>query len=624
MLALVASLPAFAQQAPARIALLIGNQGYDRSVGALRNPHTDIELVGDALRKQGFALLEPLKDARRAQILGAVRELVRRLNAAPAGAVGFIYYSGHGAAEKDTNINYLIPVDARDPDRATFWDESLKLDDILRLLEGARSAAKFVIFDACRNELQLTERTSDKGFIPVREHAGMFIGYSTAPGRPASDRGAAGGPYAVALAAELAAPGLDHLNLFQNVKEKVIAATGGAQQPWSSDGLSRRVPLTAAAPPPASPSAPTLSEAAIAWERLRQSQSVAVLEVFVRQFPGTVYAAEAAERIAEVRREADERQRVALLQKQETDRKRAEAEAAAKRKSDEEAAARAEADARARAEAAGRDPAASVVPGSGQSFKDRLADGSACAFCPEMVVVPAGSFVMGSPASEKGRSSDEGPQRRVTIAKPFAIGKFEVTFAEWDACVSDGACKHMPETSWGRGHQPVHSVSWDDITTEYLPWLSRKTGKAYRLLSEAEWEYAARAGTTTPFSFGATISTDQANYNGNFTYGNGRKGVYRQKTIEVGSLNNANAWGLHNVHGNVWEWVEDCWHDNYSGPPTDGSAWTTACGSNVSRVLRGGSWFNVPLILRSAFRFRNRPDSRNYEFGFRLARTLDP
>ena len=146
-----------------RFAVLIGNQAYDTSVGVLKNPHNDIALVADALRGQGFEILPLVKDARRAMILGAVRELVQKLNSAGAGAIGFFYYSGHGAAEKDTNINYLIPVDARDPGSAAFWDESLKLDDITRLLDGARGAVKFVVFDACRSELQLPTRDTSKG-----------------------------------------------------------------------------------------------------------------------------------------------------------------------------------------------------------------------------------------------------------------------------------------------------------------------------------------------------------------------------------------------------------------------------------------------------------------------------
>ena len=217
--------------------------------------------------------------------------------------------------------------------------------------------------------------------------------------------------------------------------------------------------------------------------------------------------------------------------------------------------------------------------------KDTFRD---CLECPETVVLPAGSFIMGSPASEEARLDNEGPQHKITIARPFAVGRFEVTFDEWDACVFAGGCLHQPDDAgWGRGRRPVIDVSWDDITNEYLPWLSRKAGKTYRLLTEAEWEYAARAGTSTPFSTGWTITPDQANFHGFFTYGGGARGVDRNQTLEVGSFE-PNAFGLHDMHGNVFEWVQDCYEENYDGAPVDGSAVTT--GDCTYRVQRGGSW----------------------------------
>lgn len=253
--------------------------------------------------------------------------------------------------------------------------------------------------------------------------------------------------------------------------------------------------------------------------------------------------------------------------------------------------------------------------GVGQVFRD-------CDACPEMVVVPAGSFRMGSPSSEAGRADDEGPVHRVNIAQPFAVGVYEVTFAEWDACVADGGCGgHRPgDEGWGRGTRPVINVDWEEAQA-YVEWLSGKTGKRYRLLSESEWEYAARAGTTTPFHTGRSISTGQANYSGNYTYGPGGTGVYRKKTVAVGSFS-PNAFGLHDVHGNVWEWVQDCWNANYQGAPNDGSAWQSGdCGR---RMLRGGSWFDDPRGLRSASRGRSTPGGHNYVVGFRVARTLTP
>ena len=203
-----------------------------------------------------------------------------------------------------------------------------------------------------------------------------------------------------------------------------------------------------------------------------------------------------------------------------------------------------------------------------------------CPECPEMVVVPAGEFMMGSPPSEEGRGDDEGPVHRVTIAEPFAVGKYEVTFDEWDACVSGGGCGgHRPDSK-DRGRQPVAEVSWEDAQA-YVAWLSRKTGEAYRLLSEAEWEYAARAGTTTRYHWGDDIGRNRANC---YDDSCGDSWDY---TAPVGSFA-ANAFGLHDVHGNVWEWVEDCWNGNYAGAPSDGSAWES--GNCDGRVLRGGSW----------------------------------
>ena len=246
-----------------------------------------------------------------------------------------------------------------------------------------------------------------------------------------------------------------------------------------------------------------------------------------------------------------------------------------------------------------------------------------CEECPEMVVVPSGSYEMGSPDWEVGRSEREGPLHRVTISDALAVGVYEVTFAEWEACVSEGGCYgYRPEDEgWGRGRRPVINMSWEDARA-YVGWLSRKTGRGYRLLSESEWEYAARAGATAPFHYGGTISTEQANYDGRYVYGTGRKGEYRGRTMLVGSFP-ANEFGLHDVHGNVWEWVEDCWHGDYKRAPGDGRAWTSG-GECSARVLRGGSWNNLPRDLRSVFRGRGPTAYRDDDYGFRVARTLTP
>ena len=255
-------------------------------------------------------------------------------------------------------------------------------------------------------------------------------------------------------------------------------------------------------------------------------------------------------------------------------------------------------------------------PSNGLSPGDVSRD---CADCPEMVVVPSGSFMMGSPPSEKLRMLDEEPVHRVSIPSAFAVGVYEVTFEEWDACVSAGGCEgYRPdEEDWGgRGRRPVINVSWEDAQA-YVLWLSRETGEVYRLLSESEWEYVARAGTTTRYHWGDAIGRDLASCMlGCESHWDDDVGAF-----PVGSFG-ANAFGLHDVHGNVSEWVEDCWHDSYVGAPRDGSAWMS--GDCDKHVVRGGHWFTDPLNLRAASRSRAESGDRSYAGGFRVARTFTP
>jgi len=232
-----------------------------------------------------------------------------------------------------------------------------------------------------------------------------------------------------------------------------------------------------------------------------------------------------------------------------------------------------------------------------------------------MVVVPAGQFVMGSSANEKGRFRNEGPQHTVTIPRPFAVSKFEVTFDEWDACVAEGDCAPVADDNgWGRGRRPVINVTWHDAR-RYAAWLSKMTGKPYRLLSEAEWEYAARAGSNKRYSWGDEIGEGNAN-----CHACGSEWDAKQ-TAPVGSFG-ANQFGLYDMLGNVWEWVEDCLNDNFEGAPADGSAWiVNEC---PRRVIRGGSWHYAPEGLRSASRLRGTPTFQFNDLGFRVARTIAP
>jgi formylglycine-generating enzyme required for sulfatase activity len=278
------------------------------------------------------------------------------------------------------------------------------------------------------------------------------------------------------------------------------------------------------------------------------------------------------------------------------------------------------------------DPKVSTEPARSQLVPSKVEIFRDCELCPAMVKVPATRFTMGSPEREKDRQSNEGPQRVVTFTRPFAIGQFEVTIADWDACVQDGGCQHqVDDEGWGRDKRPAINVSWEDITTQYLPWLSKQTGNIYRLPSEAEWEYAARAvsgdALAPKFSFGDNTSEVCA-------FGNGADATAREHngggsgaecsdgyatTAPAGSFK-PNPFGLFDVHGNVWEWVEDCWNESYDGAPADGAAWTA--GDCSSRVVRGGSWNSDVPKLRSATRGWNQPSGRNRSIGFRVVREL--
>jgi formylglycine-generating enzyme required for sulfatase activity len=238
---------------------------------------------------------------------------------------------------------------------------------------------------------------------------------------------------------------------------------------------------------------------------------------------------------------------------------------------------------------------------------------------PEMVSLEGGTFMMGSTEAERNWAIEQGdelewveeetPQHKVTVPA-FAIGKYEVTFDQWELCVVDGDCTAVFDQYWGRGRRPVINISWHDADA-YVNWLSRITGETYRLPSEAEWEYAARAGTDTFFWWGDEPHSGHANFGD-------RVG---KTTTEVGTYS-ANPWGLYDMNGNVWEWVEDCWNDSYQGAPQDGSAWLQR--DCLERVVPGGSWIDHPWFLRSAGRYGGVPDNRVEYLGFRVSRTLTP
>ena len=258
------------------------------------------------------------------------------------------------------------------------------------------------------------------------------------------------------------------------------------------------------------------------------------------------------------------------------------------------------------------DTAAKSTPGPrspevGETFKD-------CNDCPQMIVVPKGATMMGSPLSEIGRFEDEGPRHKISFSRPLAVGIYEVSFKEWDACVSNGGCSYRPEDAgWGRKNQPVINVGWGDAQ-EYLRWLDKKTGKPYRLLSEAEWEYIARAGTNGQYWWGNDVGKNRANCKGCGS-------AWDDKApAPVGSFKK-NPFGLYDTQGNVLEWTADCLNGTYEDAPVNGSAWVQ--GDCSKRVLRGGAWNHDPSQARSASRNADVLSGRDTNVGFRVGFSLE-
>lgn len=343
----------------------------------------------------------------------------------------------------------------------------------------------------------------------------------------------------------------------------------------------------------------------------------------------------------------ERRQKLELLiqeakDKAESEREAAQGDAAAEAEARRRAAARAAAERRKAADEATAALRAAQAEAAEKAAAERAALEASlapfglfrdCPECPEMVRIPAGSFSMGDLSTQAGAAAlpgrvfqalrgalggadsknDEGPVRTVKVAS-FAVGKYEVTFAQWDACVAGGGCSNYKpaDHGWGRDRLPVINVSWSQAQ-QYVLWLSNLTGKRYRLLSEAEWEFVARAGTKAKYSFGDSVNCNQAHYG----HADGTCGT-RQKTLPVGSFA-ANPWGLHDLHGNVWEWVEDCRNASYADAPADARARTS--GDCERRMYRGGGWSSSPDWLRSAFRGSDTASARYYDLGLRLARS---
>ena len=621
LLALVLLAAPWPASAAGRVALVVGNSTYEH-IGRLPNPANDAADLSAALRRLGFDVTVA-RDAGRTALTEALRVFTRR----SAGAdVALVFYAGHGM-EMD-GVNYLLPVDARVERDTDLRYETVTLDDVLASTAGA--GLRVVILDACRDNplarsmtRTVRSRSVSNGAFGELDEALLgdetLVAYSAAAGTTADDGAGRNSPYAAALLAHLEER-LEVGMLFRRVRERVLNATDGRQRPHEYHSLLGEHYLGVApvggglasvgdgaggpaASVAARGSSPVLAQQeTVFWESVRESANAAELEAYLARWPNGVYAPLARTRVAALR------------------------------------------------SAAAVDPPATAD--TRQQDREVFRD---CPDCPEMVVIPAGEFQMGSDRNDDWGQGSERPRHRVSVGR-FALGRYEVTRAEYAAFVSatghpdgsrcwtddgrgnwewrwrNGASWRDPRFPQGDDH-PVVCVSWEDAQS-YVRWLSRKTGERYRLPSEAEWEYAARAGTETRWYWGDSPS-------GQCGRANGADAFLRRKYRRVEGLDfdhavscddgmahtapagsyDANAFGLFDVLGNVWEWTEDCWNENYARAPDDGSAWTRGdCGR---RVLRGGSWGNAPRNLRSANRGTTATGARLVSAGFRVSRTLD-
>jgi formylglycine-generating enzyme required for sulfatase activity len=554
LIAVMMALAVSPAQAEKRVALVIGNNDY-ATLPNLNNAKKDAQGMAAKLRGLGFDVILKVNAGQRA--LGrALGEFENRIADAD---VALVFFAGHGI--QANGKNHLIPSDAQIEVEEDLRYGSIKAGDFLLAMKRAGAPLNIMILDACRdNPLPRRSRSASRGLSIQPVPAGIkgtTIIYSAAPGQTAQDGPRDGyGVFTGALLKVLEQPGLKLEDVFKKTATRVAALTHGKQDPWINSSVKGNFYFKPGRAVPSS-----VDKETVFWQSIKDSKDVGDYQDYLAQYPNGSFARIAKRRI----------DRLNVAQVAAVVPPRPAVPSPAK-------------------------PAIGIYPQRykpGNTFRD-------CHDCPEMVVIPAGSFQMGDLSGDK----DEKTVHRVTIPKPLAVGKFEVTQSEYEAVLGTNP-------SYVKGSKnPVDRVSWVNAK-EFVGKLSAKTGKNYRLLSEAEWEYVARAGTATKWHCG----TSNTCLNSAAWYASNSGG----RSHPVG-LKSGNRFGVHDMHGNVWELVEDCYHDSYSGAPSDGSAWTS--GRCEQLVMRGGSFANYPAGIRSAARGASRPMGGAFHQGFRVARTL--
>ena len=648
----------------ARVALVVGNSAYQHT-SPLANPSNDAEDMARQLRQLGFEVIEG-RNLTQAGFYDHLRRFSVALRTTK-GEAALFFYAGHGMQDNDGQ-NHLVPVDSPMRDE---WDvpKMVRFDYVMDAMKGF-PGLKLVFLDACRDNPLRGARSlaggAKRGLAPVKrapdsggqeEGSGTLIMYATAPDDTAADGEGRNSPFTEALLKHVGTPGLEVGPMLERVvgtvKERT-RRTGKQQVPWISASKSGRFFFVAGSGGSgitggSSATADTIvssSEARAAYELAEKIHTRAAYEAITTSFPGTVYAHLAEAQIRKLTGgDGDGRPDPPSGQKTEAEtggsaedeasRRRAAVEDAywekcekndsavycedylaeyedgayarlaqrrlaeiteAKRKREEAARRKAEAEAK-RREAEARRKA--------EEERRRAEEQRIAELTPEIVSIEGGSFWMGSLQSEERRYDDE--RRRLVRVEGFSIGKYEVTFAEYDRFAEATGRSSPYDEGWGRGRRPVIDVSWDDATA-YARWLSEETGRQYRLPTEAEWEYAARAGTETAYPWGDRVGHNKANCDGC-----GSRWDDKQ-TAPVGSFE-ANAWGLHDTVGNVWEWTCSEYDEGYGGAE---KRCATGTGSAGRLVLRGGSWNYGPRWVRSAYRSMGGAGDRDSYLGFRL------
>jgi formylglycine-generating enzyme required for sulfatase activity len=593
-----------------RIALVIGNGGYDDA--PLANAMNDARAMSAALRSLGFEVTH-YEDMSARQITTALHAFEWRLR---GGGVGLFYFAGHGLHVAGKTLLRPVDTDSRSP--ASLLTKGIELRSVLAAMSAPRPGKRnLVILDTCLNN-PFDRAAAGNTAIAATPDA-TLLAFATAPGSVAVD-GASHGIYTEALLHAMLVPDSEVHDVLSRVAGNVRRATSDRQVPWISSTLSgafhfkanasvSRLQDTASTPHGivfASGSRGVIPKDSAEqyeltfWDSIKDSSHASDYEAYLQAYPKGRFASLARARIERLRASAPKAETPAPG-----------APAAPARKSPPAA--------KPAPETARPAPAAPPSEQSAQpaqpaqpapSPPPAVAKGEVkdCAACPILVSLPGGTYAMGSNASDPS----EKPAHQVTIRKPFAIGKFEVTVEQWDACVAAGDCPRVATDGNRPGNTPARDVSWDDAQ-HYVKWLGKVSGQPYRLPTEAEWEYAARGGSASRFWWGEQMRKGNANCK------DCGDPWQQDAPAKVGSFA-PNAYGLHDMSGSVWEWVHDCWHNTYKGAPTDGRAWDEA--NCRVRVIRGGSWRDGASYMPATTRFKYDAAVRQSQNGFRVARDM--